>query len=129
MLARRFFGKTLALSLLLAGLAVMAPAQETTGSISGTVSDKSGAVIKGATVMIVNTDRGTTERTLTTNSAGFYTAGSLPLGTYTIKIVDAGFKSEDITGLVLHVNDALTVNRSLVPGNQSEVVTVNADQV
>ena len=129
MLAFRLFGKTLALSLLFTAVAVMAPAQETTGSISGTVTDKSGALIKGATVTLINTDRGTTERTLTTNSAGFYTGGSLPLGTYTVHIVDSGFKSEDITGLVLHVDDALTVNRSLVPGNQSDVVTVRADQV
>ena len=129
MLVHKYFRKTLTLSLLLASLAVVAPAQETMGSISGTVTDKSGAFIKGATVTLLNTDRGAVQRTLSTNSSGFYTAGSLPLGTYTVKIADSGFKSEDITGLVLHVNDSLTVNRALVPGNQSEVVTVTADQV
>ena len=106
-----------------------ARAQETTGSISGTVSDSTGANIKGATVTLTNTDRGTVERKLTTNSSGFYTATSLPLGNYTVEVADAGFKTEDVTGLVLHVNDALTVNRTLVPGSAGEVVSVRADQV
>jgi hypothetical protein len=102
--------------------------QETTGSISGTVKDSSGATIKGATVTVTNTDRGHLERTLTTSSAGFYTATSLPLGTYTVKVVDAGFKAEDVTGLVLHANDALTVNRTLAAGDVSQTISVTADQ-
>ncbi len=106
-----------------------AHAQETTGSISGTVTDKSGASIKGATVVITNTDRGQDIRTLTTNGSGFYTATSLPLGTYTVKVADNGFKTEQVTGLVLHVNDALTINRSLVPGGAGETISVQADNV
>src|ERR1035437_989500 len=96
------------------------------GSISGTVTDPSGAVIQGATVTITNTDRGVDVRVLTTNPTGFFTAGSLPLGTYTVKIANAGFRTEAVTGLVLNANDALTVNRSLVPGGASEIVTVTA---
>src|ERR1700712_79732 len=106
-----------------------ARAQETTGSISGTVTDSSGAAIKGATVVLTNTDRGQDVRTLTTNSNGYYTGTSLPLGTYTVKVTDGGFKTEAVTGLVLHVNDALTMNRTMVPGNAGETVTVTADQV
>jgi len=108
---------------------VVANAQETTGSISGTISDASGASVKGAVVTLTNTDRGQDVRTLTTNSAGFYTATSLPLGTYSVKVSAGGFKSEVVTGLALHVNDALTVNRTLVVGNAGETVTVTADQV
>jgi hypothetical protein len=96
------------------------------GSISGTVMDASGAVIQGATVTITNTDRGQDIRVLTTSSSGFFTAQSLPLGTYTVKVADAGFKTDIVTGLVLHANDALTVNRSLVTGGVSETVTVTA---
>ncbi|HZP04960.1 MAG TPA: carboxypeptidase regulatory-like domain-containing protein [Terracidiphilus sp.] len=96
------------------------------GSISGTVTDSSGAVISGATVTITNTDRGEKIRVLQTDSAGFYTAGSLPLGTYTVSISNTGFKTDAVTGLVLHAADALTVNRTLVPGGASEVVSVNA---
>src|SRR5579862_1336732 len=113
----------------LAFCSLAACAQETTGSISGTITDQSGASVKNAAVTLTNTDRGQDVRTLTTNSAGFYTATSLPLGTYSVKITAGGFRTETVTGLVLHVNDALTVNRSLLVGNASEAVTVTADQV
>src|SRR5271154_2690958 len=94
---------------LLAMFSIVANAQETTGSISGTITDSSGASVKGAAVTITNTDRGQDVRKLTTNVAGFYTATSLPLGTYTVKVVNTGFKTETVTGLVLHATDALTV--------------------
>jgi len=96
------------------------------GSISGTITDASGAVIPGASVTLTNTDRGQQVRNLKTNSAGFYTAGSLPLGTYTVTVSNSGFKTDSVTGLVLHAADTLTVNRTLVPGGVSEVVSVNA---
>jgi hypothetical protein len=125
----RFAKCVLALTIVI-GLAVAgsyAAAQSSvSGSISGTVMDASGAVIQGATVTITNTDRGQDIRVLTTSSSGFFTAQSLPLGTYTVKVADAGFKTDIVTGLVLHANDALTVNRSLVTGGVSETVTVTA---
>ncbi|HEV2575814.1 MAG TPA: TonB-dependent receptor [Acidobacteriaceae bacterium] len=109
---------------------VAANAQDTTsGSISGTVTDSTGAAIRGATVKLINTDRGSTLATETTNSSGFYTATHLPLGTYTVEITDQGFKTEDVKGLVLHVNDALTVSRSLAPGSTGETVSVEASPV
>jgi hypothetical protein len=97
-----------------------------TGSISGTISDATGALIVGATVTLTNTDRGQDLRVLTTGSSGFYTATSLPLGTYTVKVTDPGFKTETVTGLQLHAADALTVNKVLVAGSVSEVITVTA---
>src|SRR6185437_5448553 len=117
--------------LLAASIAVFTPASliaqsAVSGSISGTVSDPSGAVIQKATVTITNTDRGQDIRTLSTNSAGFYTAGSLPLGTYTVRVAAPGFKTDAVTGLVLHANDALTVNRTLTAGGTNETVTVTA---
>jgi uncharacterized surface anchored protein len=125
----RHYVSALAWAILLTMFSAVANAQDTTGSISGTINDSSGASVKGAAVTLTNTDRGQDIRKLITNSAGFYTATSLPLGTYTVKVTASGFKSDLVTGLVLHVNDALTVNRSLVIGNTSETVTVTADQV
>jgi hypothetical protein len=111
------------------GLTLSAVCQDaTTGSISGTISDASGALIKGATVTLINTDRNSVERTLTTSGSGFFTATALPLGTYTVKISDTGFKTESINGLMLHVGDALTVDRKLLPGNASDIVTVTAEE-
>lgn len=118
-----------AAALCLAAPATLVHAQETQGSISGTVTDSSGAAIQGATVVITNTDRNHVERTLKTDGKGFYTAASLPLGTYSVMVKDQGFKADTITSLVLHVNDALTVNRTLLAGNEGETVTVRADQL
>jgi hypothetical protein len=125
----RHYLPALVLVALLTVFSAVVIAQETTGSISGTITDSSGASVKGAAVTLTNTDRGQDVRTLTTNSDGFYTARSLPLGAYTVKVAGKGFKGEVVTGLVLHVNDALTVNRTLVPGSAAETVTVTADQV
>jgi hypothetical protein len=111
------------------GLAMTAQAQDaSTGSISGTITDASGAAVKGATVRLVNTDRNQTIRTIMTNGAGFYTGTSLPLGTYTVHVEDSGFKPVNVTGLILHTSDALTVNRALSAGGASETVTVSADE-
>ncbi len=129
MTKQRLYTCTLVWTAILAVFCGVASAQEVTGSISGTITDPSGATMKGATVTVTNTDRGQVLRTVTTNSAGFYTATSLPIGTYTVKVTAGGFKTEEVTGLVLHVDDALTVNRALVVGNASEAVTVTADQV
>src|ERR1700761_5101244 len=115
---------------LVAGAVFATGAQDmTTGSISGTITDPSGAAVKGATVKLINTDRGETVRTLTTNSAGFYTGTALPLGTYTVQVIDQGFRTVDVKGLGLHVNDALTFSRALVPGGVNETVEVAADKV
>ncbi len=108
-------------------LALPAFAQDaTTGSISGTITDPSGALVKGATVTLTNLDRNHVERTLTTSGSGFFTATQLPLGAYSVKITDPGFKTETVTGLVLHVSDALTVNRALTTGQATETITVSA---
>jgi hypothetical protein len=113
-----------ATALSLGGRAALA--QDVTGSISGTIIDMSGANVKDAVVTLTDTDRGQDVRTLTTNASGFFTAKSLPLGTYTVKVAAAGFKTDSVTGLVLHVNDALTVNRQLAIGSADQLITVDA---
>ena len=71
---------------------VFARAQEVSGSISGTVLDASGAPVSGAKVTVTNTDRAFVERVTTTNKDGFYTATSLPLGTYSVSVDDEGLQ-------------------------------------
>ncbi len=97
-----------------------------TASISGTVKDVSGASIAGATVTA--TDTGTSiVQTRTTNSQGFYSFQSLPLGTYILSVQQKGFKEYRQTDLVLDVNAALTVDATLQVGQVSEKVEVAAD--
>lgn len=121
--------KTVVATLLVSLAGATAMAQDaTSGSISGTITDSTGAAIKGATVTLTNTDLNHVERTLTTNGAGYYTATALPLGSYNVSIADTGFKTSVVQHIVLHVADALTVNRSLATGEASETITVNADE-
>jgi uncharacterized surface anchored protein len=68
------------------------------GSIQGTITDPSGAVIPGATVTISNPDMGYTH-TLTTDSAGLYSLGPLVPGNYTIKVTAASFEGLNVQTL------------------------------
>src|SRR5271163_3603675 len=97
-----------------------------TASISGTVTDPSGAVVAGATVTATNVDTGVAT-TLTTNAAGFYSFQSLPLGNYTIGVQQTGFKGYAQTGLVLDLNSALVIDVKLAVGATTEKVEVSAD--
>src|SRR5271163_4442356 len=97
-----------------------------TASLSGTVTDPSGAVVAGATVTATNVDTGVAT-TLTTNAAGFYSFQSLPLGSYTIAVQQKGFKGYTQTGVVLDVNSALVIDVKLAVGATTEKVEVSAD--
>ena len=114
---------TVGLVLAFAGVAV---AQQVTGSISGTVKDSSGAVVPNATVTITNTDRNQVVRTVKSDSLGAYTAPLLPLGNYSVSAEASQFKKATVTGVVLHVNDKLTIDLTLEVGSTSETVTVQA---
>ena len=114
---------TVGLVLVFAGVTV---AQQVTGSISGTIKDSSGAVVPNATVTITNTDRNQVVRTIKSDSLGAYTAPLLPLGNYAVSAEANNFKKATVTGVVLHVNDKLTVDLTLEVGSTSETVTVQA---
>jgi hypothetical protein len=97
-----------------------------TASISGTVTDPSGAVVAGASVTATNVETGIAT-SLTTNAQGFYSFQSLPLGNYTISVQQSGFKGYSQTGLVLDVNSALTIDVQLQVGATTEKVEVSSD--
>ena len=126
-LSRRWVRGAVWVVLLMVG-PVLARAQEISGSISGTVVDPTGASVSGAVVTLTNTDRSHLERTLKTDKAGFYTAASLPLGTYTVAIAMKGFKTASVTGLVLNAHDELKVDQKLVVGAATESVTIVANE-
>jgi Carboxypeptidase regulatory-like domain len=96
-----------------------------TASISGTVSDATGAALVGASVEVTNVDTGITQ-TQQTNAQGFYSFQELPLGHYTVDVELKGFKSFRQTGLVLNVNAALVVDVTLQVGQVTEKMTVEA---
>jgi len=103
-------------------------AQKITGTISGVVTDPSGAVVPGATVEITNvsTAQG---RTAITNDMGEYTAPDLPNGVYRITVKQANFKEGVVQNVELHVSSTALVNVQLAMGNTSEKVTVEANTI
>ena len=84
-------------------------AQVTTGTISGTVKDSSGAVLPGAKVVILNEDTGIS-RTAQADAGGRYSAPSLSLGSYRVTASQEGFQSETRTGFVLTVGREAVVD-------------------
>ena len=110
-----------------AGMCGIATAQETTGSILGTVMDSKGGVVPNAKVAITNTDQQVLVRTLTTDDHGQYAAPLLPVGHYSVTVESAGFKKVVHSGLVLNVSDKLAVNFTLEIGAVSETVSVEAN--
>ena len=107
--------------------ATVSVAQEITGSVVGTVTDSSGAIISGALVTTTNTDKNVDVRTVTTNQNGYYVVTFLPIGHYAVRVEAKGFKTYTRTGITLNVNDQLTINAELQPGDVKETVTVEAD--
>ncbi len=104
-------------------------AQDTTGTINGTVTDTAGAAVSGATVTITDEDKKIVVRTVTTGDVGQYSIPQLPVATYTVTVESANFKKSAQTGIKLDVNQRRTVDLALEAGNISEVVTVEADPV
>ena len=119
--------KSIVLCMLAAGIVACLVAQDTTGTIEGSVLDASGGGVPNAKVTITNADRNQVVRTSTTDSSGNYSAPLIPVGTYAIKVEAAGFKTENRRGVVLNVNDDLKINLPLEVGSLTESVEVKAD--
>jgi Carboxypeptidase regulatory-like domain/TonB dependent receptor len=99
-------------------------AQANFGRILGTVADPTGAVLPGASISIIDKDRGLA-RTVTTDEAGQYNAPTLIPGTYTVRVEFPGFKTLDRQNVVVEVGKEIRVDLTIEPGQQSETVTVN----
>jgi len=97
-----------------------------TGSISGVITDKSGAVVAGATVVATDTLTGV-QTTQKTDAKGFYNLPALAVGNYNLEISQTGFKTYRQIGLVIDANSALRVDASLAIGSISEKVEVSTD--
>ena len=109
-----------------AALGAVAWAQTSTGTITGSITDTSGAVIAGAKVQIVNT--GTNAKVdVVTNLEGNYTAPLLPPGGYKVSVAAAGFKGFEQAGIQLQVQQQARVNIVLQVGAMTESVTIQGD--
>jgi hypothetical protein len=112
------------LAALVCGLPVVA--QQTLGSVNGTVLDPSGAAVTGATVTLTDAAINVTE-TAITQKTGFFQIFNLPIGTYTLKVGHEGFDTTEVSGIAVQEAHATTMNVSLKLGRASESVQVTAN--
>jgi len=101
---------------------------QATGSFSGTVSDKTGSVIAGATVRV--TSQGTAQtREAKTDDTGHYLIPLLPIGQYTVRTESQGFQPTEQKDIRLQVDEQREVNFTLAPASVSSTVEVSATEV
>jgi len=120
----RKFTTILMATLVLVTCQIVIQAQSTTGSISGTVTDQTGAVVPGANVTVKG--EAGQQYTAVTKGDGVYTVPGVPAGTptYTVTITAPSFKTAVIQNVKVDVATPATVNAQLEPGNINETVVV-----
>src|ERR1700677_2139263 len=100
--------------------------QQTTGAISGTVVDPSGAAISGAAVEVTG-EATSISRSVVSDSSGRYVVDLVPVGNYSVKVSSNGFKTYEQKGIHLLVNQDARVDASLVTGAVQQVVVVESN--
>jgi hypothetical protein len=98
------------------------------GSFSGTVSDKAGAVVSGATVKVTSQGTGVS-REAKTNDSGYYLVPLLPVAFYTIRVESQGFQATEQKDIRLQVDEHREVDFTLAPASVSTAVLVSATEV
>ena len=109
--------------LLMLALAPGALGQGITGSITGTVTDATGAIVAGATVTVRNVDTNAT-RTVTTSDSGSYTVPQLHPGNYSVKVDKAGFKLYAQSNITVQMDQVVVISAQLQVGSEGETITV-----
>jgi hypothetical protein len=130
----RFAGLKIACAVLVCLLALLicvSPAlaqTASTGALTGTVTDPSGAVVSGATVTATNLATGQSRQTAT-DANGLYKFSLLPPGNYRVKFSASGFKTVEVPSIAVNVTETPVLNHSLEIGEQAQEVTVSTTAV
>jgi hypothetical protein len=124
----RHWGGMAILLVVLAAIGFPANAQlaTTTATLSGAVTDSSGALVPQASVTLASSETGI-KRDFTTDATGRYTFSQLPPGGYSLTIRAKGFEAYQQNGIILNPADSATQNVTLTVGAESQSVTVTAD--
>ena len=125
-LGRQFAGMYRLLLIVVLSCTTAGHAQQTLGSVNGTVIDASGAAIAGSTVTITAPDIGVT-RTVAAGSNGYFQIFNLPVGTYSVQATHAGFDATTISGIGVQEARAITVALKLNVGQITTQVEVTAN--
>jgi len=121
----QFSLRTILFALILGFAAGHAPAQSS-GGISGTILDSSGGAVADAEVVATGVETHTVY-TATSTSMGAYRFPVLALGTYDITVTAKGFKTAQVTGIIVEINTTASLDIRLAPGEVKETLTVLAD--
>ena len=116
--------QNLLILILLCTITTLSYAQTITGSVRGTITDPTGAVIPNAKVTATNTATGVSSSTQT-NGDGLYSIRFLQIGSYTINVVAKGFIDEHSSPFQLEIDQEATVNVPMNVQGDSAQVTVN----
>jgi hypothetical protein len=116
-------------TVLLLCVCALVPAQEMNASVSGVVTDLTGAVVPNANITITNANTNVVAWRGRSGEAGLYQAPAIPVGTYNIFVEAAGFKKFEIRGLDLRVNQRARVDARLQPGEIVESITVAGEAI
>ncbi len=106
--------------------ALFAQSQTTSGTIQGTVTDPNGAVLSGASITVRNVGTGF-ERTVTSNSDGFFTAPLLPLGKYRVTTSANGFANSVLENVDVTIGHTLALNIALKVSGTEVLVDVTSE--
>ncbi|MGO9640338.1 MAG: carboxypeptidase regulatory-like domain-containing protein [Candidatus Acidiferrales bacterium] len=125
-----YLGRVLCVFACLLALAFLVPLnsfsqQVAIAQVGGQLTDPSGAAVPSATVKMIETERGVSHDT-TSDADGRYILPGLPVGPYRLEVSKTGFKTYVQSGIVLQVNDHITLNVSLQLGAVSESVVVSS---
>jgi Carboxypeptidase regulatory-like domain/TonB-dependent Receptor Plug Domain len=118
--------RLLSLALLLC-LPTVTLAQELAATLTGTVTDPSGAVVAGATVVVHNNETGADVRVVTTTDTGSFNITHIPAAHYTVTVKSSGFQSYVARDVTLNVAEKHTLDVQLKPGEQNTSVEVIAE--
>ncbi|MHB1023308.1 MAG: carboxypeptidase-like regulatory domain-containing protein [Acidobacteriaceae bacterium] len=118
----------LCVALILGGSGILR-AQNLTGEIDGVVRDSSGAVVPNATVTIRNTDKNLLERKVSSDGNGQFTAPLLAIGTYSITVEATGFQTTAVSGVIVHVNQPVSIPITLSLGKVTQTINVTASSI
>ena len=129
MITAKFALRTaIALLLVLCGTLSVVAQTITSGTVIGTISDPTGAVVPKAEVTLTNTETNATS-TQVTNDAGGYAFPNVAPGTYKITVKMAGFRTASVPNVIVEVNKSTTQSIALEVGGADQVVEVTTSAV
>jgi len=119
----------LAVCAIILSLSATGLGQELAATLTGTVTDSSGAVVAGSTVVVHSEETGADVRSVTTNDTGSFNITNLPAGRYTVTVGNSGFQTFVAKEVILNVAEKRTLDVQLVAGKVSEQMVVTAESV